>query len=63
MVNHFDYLEETGTTASKWEKFVNIVAEELVDVLSKSGCTYYDAKLALNKANSILECSMLKAKV
>ena len=62
MANHLDYLEETGMTASEWEKATN-AAQDLVDVLRKRGCTYHDAKAALSKADTILERAILKAKV
>lgn len=35
MANHLDYLEETGMTASEWEKATNAAAQDLVDVLRK----------------------------
>ena len=62
MVNHFDYLKKTGMMASEWEEAANNVAQKLVGVLRETGCTYYDAKAALSKAESILEQAMLKAK-
>lgn len=62
-MNHLDYLEEMGMTASEWEKTTNAVAQELVSVLRKKGCTYYDAKAALSTASSMLEKAMLKAKI
>ena len=49
--------------ASEWEEAANNVAQKLVGVLRETGCTYYDAKAALSKAESILEQAMLKAKV
>ena len=63
MVNHFDYLKKTGMMASEWEEAANNVVQKLVGVLRETGCTYYDAKAALSKAESILEQAMLKAKV
>ena len=63
MANHLDYLEETGMTASEWEKATNAAAQDLVDVLRKRGCTYHDAKAALSKTDTILERAILKAKV
>ena len=63
MVNHFDYLKKTGMMASEWEEAANNVAQKLVGVLRETGCTSYDAKAALSKAESILEQAMLKAKV
>lgn len=62
-MDHLDYLKEMGMTASEWEKLANDIAQELVDILRKRGCTYHDAKAALSKANSFLERTMLKAKV
>lgn len=62
-MNHLDYLQEIGTTSGEWEKFTSGVAQELIDVLRKKGCTCHDAKAALSKANSILEWTSLKAKV
>lgn len=62
-MDHLDYLEEMGVTASEWEKTTNAVAQELVAVLRKKGCTYHNAKAALSTASSMLEKAMLKAKV
>lgn len=31
MANHLDYLEETGMTASEWEKATNAAAQERLD--------------------------------
>lgn len=62
-MNHLDYLEEMGMNASEWEKTTNAVVQELVSVLRKKGCTYHDAKAALNAASSMLEKAMLKAKI
>ena len=62
-MTHLDYLEKAGMTASEWEKATNAVAEELVGILRKKGCTYHDAKAALSKAGSILEQASLKARV
>ena len=63
MVNHFDYLKKTGMMASEWEEAANNVAQKLVGVLRQKECSYYDAKMAISKANSFLEQAMLKAKV
>ena len=63
MIDHMRYLEEMGMTASEWGKFTNDVAQELVAILQEMGCTYHDGKSALCKASSILERTMLKAKV
>lgn len=62
-MNHLKYLEEMGMAASEWEKFVNDVAQELIVILRKRECTYYDGKAAIRKANSILEQATLMAKV
>lgn len=62
-MSHLDYLEEAGMSASEWEKSTNTAARELVAILRKKGCTYHDAKAALNKAHSILEQAMLKTKI
>ena len=62
-MTHLDYLEEMGVTPGEWEKSTNEVAEELVNILRKRGCTYHAGKVALSKASSILEWTMLKAKV
>ena len=62
-MDHLDYLEEAGMTASEWEKTTNAVAQELVAVLQKKGYTYYEAKAALSTASSMLEKAMLKTKV
>lgn len=62
-MNHLDYLEEMGMTASEWEETKNAVAQELMGVLREKGCTYYDAKAALGTASSMLEKAMLKAKI
>lgn len=63
MGNHLNYIEEVRMTVSEWEKTTNAAAQELVDILRKRGCTYHDAKAALSKAGTILERTILKAKV
>ena len=50
-------------TVSEYEKTTNAVAQELVAVLQKKGCTYYDAKAALSAASQMLEKAMLKVKI
>ena len=62
-MNHLDYLEDPIMSASEWEKFTSVTAQELVDVLRKKGGTYYDAKAALSTAFSILEKAMLRSKI
>lgn len=62
-MTHLDYLEKAKMTTTSWEKSINSIAQALADVLHAEGCSYYDAKAALNKAGSILEEAMLRAKV
>ena len=63
LMDHLNYLEAIGITVSEWERLTNAIAQDLVDILRQKECSYYDAKMAISKANSFLEQAMLKTKI
>ena len=62
-MEHLRYLEENRIPVSEWEKATTTAAQELVEILRKRGCPFYDAKAALAKAEQILEEALERTKV